>query len=85
MAASHFRDTSSSRLKAVRELRWGAATFAAVAASAAAVVPPVVMKALNPGRGIAVPLGMMSRISSSVTCSMPIPVCGRGISSSRHL
>jgi hypothetical protein len=27
-----------------------------VAASAAAVVPPVVMKVLNPGRGIAVPI-----------------------------
>ena len=54
---------------------------AAVAASVDAVVAPVVMNELKPGRGIDDPLGITTRSSSSATASMPTPRCGSGRSS----
>jgi hypothetical protein len=76
MSASHCSGSASKKLKAMRLNRCGAATLAAVDAGVDAVVPPVVMNELNPGFGTEEPFGMTSRTSSSVTPSMPMPVCG---------
>src|SRR5574337_793316 len=48
-SASHWSDSSSRKLKAVRPSRWGAATAPARVANAPTEVAPVVMKAVEPG------------------------------------